>query len=186
MHALIIEDEPLIAMAIEEALRDCGYSSFAFATSVEQAVGAAKLQCPDLISADVELRPGSGIDAVAAICGGEPIPVIFVTGTADDVHLRRPGSIIVHKPFSNSDIMQAVGRARDHTLSDDGAYYRKRAEVERSLAARSPGNDVAAIHDELADQYEALANQPALRSDFRIKWSCPTSSRPPDRESSTG
>ena len=108
MHALIIEDEPLIAMSIEEALRDCGYSSFAFASSVEQAVEAAQQRCPDLISADVQLKPGCGIDAVAAICGGEPIPVIFVTGTAEDVDLRRPGSIIVHKPFKDCDIKRAV------------------------------------------------------------------------------
>lgn len=35
MHALIIEDEAIIAMAIEDALRDCGFTSFSFATTVE-------------------------------------------------------------------------------------------------------------------------------------------------------
>ena len=82
MHVLIIEDEPLIAMSIDDTLRDCGCASFDFATSVEQAVAAAKIRCPDLITADVQLSPGCGIDAVAAICGGAPIPVIFITSAA--------------------------------------------------------------------------------------------------------
>ena len=66
MHVLIIEDEPLIAMSIEDALRDCGCASFDFAANVAEAVAAAKMRCPDLITADVQLAPGCGIDAVAA------------------------------------------------------------------------------------------------------------------------
>jgi len=181
MHALIIEDELLIAMSIEDALRDCGYSSFAFATSVAQAVDAARFRCPMLISADVDLSPGCGIDAVAAICTREPIPVIFVTGTPGDVELRRPGSVIVHKPFKHSDIKRAVERlfpaaptGQDKTFSGDIEYYRKRAAAERLLAFESPGNEAAAIHEALADQYEALASDPRLRSEFRIKWSAST------------
>lgn len=41
MHALIIEDEPLIAMAIEDALRGCGFTSFQTAASSDEAVTAA-------------------------------------------------------------------------------------------------------------------------------------------------
>ena len=41
MHALIIEDESLIAMAIEEVLRGCGFSSFDFAVSAEEATTLA-------------------------------------------------------------------------------------------------------------------------------------------------
>lgn len=108
MHALIIEDEPLIAMAVEDALRECGYSSFAFASSVQKAVEAATLTCPDLISADVRLSPGCGIDAVLTICAHKKVPVIFVTGTAHGIVLRRPDSVIVHKPFKTSDIKRAV------------------------------------------------------------------------------
>jgi CheY-like chemotaxis protein len=118
MHALIIEDEALIAMSIEGALRACGYVSFSFAATVDQAIDAARERCPDLISADVRLSSGCGIDAVAAICGGGSIPVIFVTGTAGDVGRRRPGSIIVHKPFNDSDIKRAVDRITARLASD--------------------------------------------------------------------
>jgi CheY-like chemotaxis protein len=111
MHVLIIEDEPLIAMSIEDALRDCGCASFAFAGSLDAAVASAKRHAPDLITADVQLGPGCGIDAVAAICAVKAIPVIFITATAGDVDARRPGSIIVHKPFADSAIRGALGHA---------------------------------------------------------------------------
>ena len=117
MHALIIEDETLVAMAIEDALRDCGFTSFDFAISVEQAVAAAVRRCPDLITADVELRPGCGITAVQSICTEQPIPVLFITGSPAEVRVRMPGHALVEKPFNADHIMDA---ARLTLASRDG------------------------------------------------------------------
>jgi DNA-binding response OmpR family regulator len=111
MHALIIEDEPLIAMGIEDALRDSGYTSFDFATCVEGAVSAASRRCPDLITSDVMLKPGNGIDAVEAICGRVSIPVIFITSSPEQVQERLPAYSVVRKPFSHSDVTAAVHAA---------------------------------------------------------------------------
>jgi DNA-binding response OmpR family regulator len=108
MHALIIEDEPVIAMAIEDALRDCGYLTFDFAESTSTAIEAAQLHCPDLVTSDVELSPGCGIDAVAAICLNKVVPVIFITGTAKLVEQRLGDHVVVHKPFVSRHISHAV------------------------------------------------------------------------------
>src|SRR5688572_30104591 len=108
MHALIIEDESLIAMAIEDALRDCGFTSFDLAASAEAAVAAAARQCPDLITADVELRPGCGITAVQSICSGRPIPVLFITGSPGEVRIRMPGHTLIEKPFEADHIMEVI------------------------------------------------------------------------------
>jgi DNA-binding response OmpR family regulator len=113
MHALIIEDESLIAMAIEDALRGCGFTSFDIAMSAEEAVTAAGGRCPDLITADVELRPGCGITAVQSICSGRPIPVLFITGSPDEVRIRMPGHALIEKPFEESHIMEAIKIAMD-------------------------------------------------------------------------
>ena len=59
MHALIIEDEFLIAMAIEGALRDCGFDTFDIAHSMQTAIDAASRRCPDLITTDVQLIQGA-------------------------------------------------------------------------------------------------------------------------------
>jgi DNA-binding response OmpR family regulator len=108
MHALIIEDEALIGMAIQDALRDIGYASFDFAVSMDEAVEAAERRCPDIITADVQLAPGNGIDAVVSICSAKAIPVIFITATGHEVKARLPGKIVVGKPFSAEEIKGAV------------------------------------------------------------------------------
>ena len=108
MHALIIEDEPLIAMAIEDVLRDCGCSSFDFARSAAAALAAAGRRCPDLITADIRLAPGCGIDAVEAICADKLTPVVFVTGTPADLQARLPGRPFVQKPFDAPRLAAAV------------------------------------------------------------------------------
>ena len=108
MHALIIEDEALIGMAIQDALRESGCSSFDFAVSLDEALAAAERHCPDIVTADVQLAPGSGIDAVQSICLNKAIPVIFITATGHEVRERLPGNIVVAKPFSAEDIKAAV------------------------------------------------------------------------------
>ena len=50
--------------------------------------------------------------------------------------------------------------------SRDADYYRARAIEERGLAEAVDRADVAAIHLELAKQYDALADQESLRPVF--------------------
>jgi len=111
VHALIIEDEALISLAIEEALRDSGFTSFDIAASEQEAVSSAARKCPDLITADVELRPGCGITAVQSICSEQPIPVIFITGSPSEVMARMPRHPLIQKPFSADHVMAAIKTA---------------------------------------------------------------------------
>lgn len=111
MHALIIEDEPLIAMLIEDHLRARGYTSVAFAATEADAVTAAATRCPDLITADMRLPQGCGIAAVETICGGQPIPVIYITATAWEVRERLRDAVIVAKPFGSAQLDAAIAAA---------------------------------------------------------------------------
>ena len=54
--------------------------------------------------------------------------------------------------------------------SSDVEYYRQRAEAERQLARDSRRADVAAIHEELARQYEALVDRAELRPTLRLAF----------------
>ena len=108
MHALIIEDEPLIALLIEEHLRGLGFVTFDFAESQAEALAAATLCCPDLITADVRLPKGCGIAAVEAICGGRRIPVVFITATSWEVRARLRDAVIVEKPFAPAELELAL------------------------------------------------------------------------------
>ena len=108
MHALIIEDESIIAITNEEVLTSYGFTSFDIAWSEEEAVRVAALRRPALITADGQLRPGSGIDAVNVICSHGSIPVIFITATPTEVERRMPDHPLIVKPFSHEAIVSVV------------------------------------------------------------------------------
>jgi DNA-binding response OmpR family regulator len=111
MHALIIEDELLLAGLIEDVLRDGGIMTVDIADTYGGAVAAAAKQAPHLITADVNLAEGCGIDAVLAITSLIAPRVVFVTGSGDEVRRRLPEAAIVDKPFSAATLGLAVARA---------------------------------------------------------------------------
>lgn len=113
MHALIIEDEYLVSQLIEDWLRELGYSSFASAMDEDAAVAEAAKRCPDLITSDVQLSLGNGVDAIRRICEHQQgIPVVFITGVAAIVRERCPWAVIIQKPFGKSDLLAGVQEAR--------------------------------------------------------------------------
>lgn len=122
MHALIIEDESMVASVIEDTLRQCGFVTFDVAPSAHDAIVAAALRRPDIITSDVRLKSGSGIDTVETIAGGTSIPTVFVTGHPADVEQRLPNYRVVAKPFTPgaltaavaSAMLEASGHAQDH------------------------------------------------------------------------
>lgn len=111
MHALIIEDESLIAAEIEWVLLQSGFDSIAFAASERAAITEAAAQCPDLITCDVRLNPGSGLEAIESICSAKRISVIFVTGSKAEAEVRYPDHPILEKPFSYGDLRKEVALA---------------------------------------------------------------------------
>jgi CheY-like chemotaxis protein len=99
---LIIEDEPIIAMDIEELVSNCGHNVVGVATSEAEAVALAERHRPGLILADINLGDGGdGTSAVARIMQHHYAPVIFVTAyperllTGDAVE----PAFIITKPF---------------------------------------------------------------------------------------
>lgn len=78
--ALVIEDEPIIAMQLESLMQDRGHRVIGFAASQDEAVRIAANALPGLILADVDLGRGRrGPGAVARIVAKGRVPVIFVT-----------------------------------------------------------------------------------------------------------
>lgn len=109
-HALIIEDDAIIALEIEDRLRDLGYDSFDIAVSPAEALSCATARRPDLITADVRIVGGTGIDAIHAIVAslGE-VPFFYVTGNVD--MLREEGGVlVVEKPVQPRAFAAACAR----------------------------------------------------------------------------
>ena len=111
VHALVIEDQFVIATLIEDELRELGYTSIDIVDREQQAVEVAKLRCPDLITADDKLTDGSGVVAVQEICANQVIPVVFIVGDPDKLVPPVPFAAVVPKPFGGTKLRQAIGDA---------------------------------------------------------------------------
>ena len=111
MHAFIIEDDYLIAQSLQDMLERLGFTRFSFARSEDAAVQGSAEQQIDLITADVRLLPGDGVDAVEAICERRQIPVIFITGYADELKERAPNALVVQKPIKEDELDEALRHA---------------------------------------------------------------------------
>ena len=106
-HALIIEDEMLTGLAMQMALGEVGFDSFAFASTARQALDQAGLRRPDLVTADVGLLDGDGVEACDALQRAfGPLAVIYVTGQAERFG-DLSGLTVVAKPFTVADIATA-------------------------------------------------------------------------------
>lgn len=107
-HVLIIEDEPFIAMAIQDMLEEEGATSFAFAVTQTEAVEAAMMRRPELITSDVRLIEGTGPCAVARIHErlGE-VPVIFITATPRQCEPCDPPGVVLGKPVEQQALRKA-------------------------------------------------------------------------------
>jgi CheY-like chemotaxis protein len=99
---LIIEDEPIIAMDLEELVQNCGHRVVGVAASETEAIAIAKRTRPGLILADINLgQGGDGTNAVATILRSHYAPVIFVTAyperllTGDAIE----PAFVITKPF---------------------------------------------------------------------------------------
>lgn len=107
-HVLIIEDEPLVAMTIQDILACEGATSFEIVDTQDAAVSAAAAHEPSVITSDVKLLEGTGPCAVAEIHKRlGPIPVIFISGTPEECKPCNPPGSIVPKPFTAQAVITA-------------------------------------------------------------------------------
>jgi len=110
-HALIIEDEMLIALEVESLLYDFGFASCDIVDNAQDAVRSALAHRPDLMTADIRIVGGTGIEAVVAITDKlGPIPHVYVTGNADML-TGQTAAPVVDKPLTRRALADACQRA---------------------------------------------------------------------------
>ena len=111
---LVIEDEPLIAMDLQNIVASLGHSVSAVARTRSEAVTAAKQKRPGLVLADIRLADeSSGIDAVNEILGSMDAPVVFVTAYPERLLTgeRPEPAFLITKPFSADSIKAVISQA---------------------------------------------------------------------------
>ncbi|MDX2258410.1 MAG: response regulator [Hyphomicrobiaceae bacterium] len=111
---LIIEDEPLIAMDIEDIVRGLGHTPVGNARTHSEASKLAKEHSPGLILADIQLADGSsGIDAVNELLRTYDVPVIFITAYPERLLTgdRPEPTFLLTKPFQPAMLKALISQA---------------------------------------------------------------------------
>jgi len=112
-RVMVVEDEALVAAAIETCLNNLGHQLAASASTGEEAVRKALALDPDLILMDIRLKGRlDGIEAANRINQAVRIPVIYLTAHTDDETLLRarltePYGFIL-KPFDEKSLKAAI------------------------------------------------------------------------------
>jgi CheY-like chemotaxis protein len=107
---MIIEDEPLIAMDIEQMVESLGHKVTGIARTHREAITLFEQERPGMVLADIQLADGSsGIDAVNDILARVSVPVIFITAFPERLLTgeRPEPTFLVTKPF-NPDMVKAL------------------------------------------------------------------------------
>ena len=111
---MIIEDEPLIAMDIEQLVTELGHKVTGIARTHNEAVELFESSSPKMVLADIQLADGSsGIDAVNDILKTADIPVIFITAFPERLLTgdRPEPAFLITKPFNPEQVKALISQA---------------------------------------------------------------------------
>ena len=110
---MIVEDEGLVALAIQKSLERLGYIVTGSVADGEDAFRVAAETAPDLILMDIRLKGDlDGIEVAERIMESQRIPVVYLTAHSDEKTLERakltePFGYIV-KPFDEQSLFSTV------------------------------------------------------------------------------
>ena len=111
----VVDDEASVRKALGRLLRLADYEVLAFASG-EALLESLALRVPDCVLLDVHMPGLSGLQVQAQLRdSGVKLPVLFITATNDPEIERNAlasgGLRVLHKPFSGTDLLEAVAFA---------------------------------------------------------------------------
>jgi DNA-binding response OmpR family regulator len=110
-HALIIEGDPRISVALEARLLQSGFRSFEKVSTEDDAVAAAIRHAPDLIVVGDRLADGSSIAAARRIAEHREVTMLMVADRARHDAPAPPPDGSLAGPFALDAIDQAIAAA---------------------------------------------------------------------------
>ena len=107
-RVLIVEDEPIIAFALEDMLEELGYTVIATASDVDQSLRLIRESSPDAVILDVNLH-GVRSYPIADALDDLGAKFIFATGYGDVEHPQRHRSALtIIKPYTLDEVKAAI------------------------------------------------------------------------------
>lgn len=119
----VVDDEAPGRTALRRLLRLTDYDVAVFASG-EEFLASLEARVPDCVILDVHMPGLSGFDVLARLRSTRAdIPVIFITASDDPdldrLALEAGGRRLLRKPFSNDELLAAIGAALRGTSRDD-------------------------------------------------------------------
>ena len=111
---VIIEDEPLIAMDLQEVVQALGHRVVGVARTEREAIAAVMQTRPGLVLADIRLADGSsGIHAVNEILRTFSVPVIFITAFPQTLltGTKPEPTFLIRKPYNPEEVKAVISQA---------------------------------------------------------------------------
>jgi CheY-like chemotaxis protein len=112
---LVVDDEPLIAMALEAELEDAGYAVVTAANGRQGLERMAEAPRPDLVLTDMMMPVMGGAEMLMAMAADPDlsgIPVIVLSSLPEAaVRVRANGAAaILRKPYTAEEVLGAIAR----------------------------------------------------------------------------
>ena len=106
-NVLVLEDEPFIAMLLQDELEALGIHVIGPVNNLKSAIQIAETENLDGALLDLNIN-GAYATEVADRLRERGVPFIFVTGYARPAGLRYREVAVLHKPFSGLDLRAAL------------------------------------------------------------------------------
>jgi DNA-binding NarL/FixJ family response regulator len=141
----IVEDESIVAMALEASLKQMGYTVAGKALSGTEAIRGVGETGPDLILMDISLQGRmDGIETAAKITELYRIPVVYLTAHSDEKTLERAMQTQPHgyliKPFRQRELYSTIEIALyKNRLVQRGAAPPQAPLPQESIGRQEPG-----------------------------------------------
>jgi DNA-binding NarL/FixJ family response regulator len=114
-HALIVEDEVLIALGLKADLEALGFEVCGLAPNAKQAIALAMNDKPDIVVMDIYLNGArDGIEAARSLREIFGTPIVFITAYTDDdgimarIHRQVPNAPVLSKPLYGDRLASAI------------------------------------------------------------------------------
>ncbi len=109
LRVLIVEDEPMLALQLEDEILEAGHAVVGCAMTSREALDLAHDTHPDLIFMDVQLADGpTGIEAGRSLARDKYL-VVFLTGSAHELPDDMAGTAgVIDKPYTSVGLRAAL------------------------------------------------------------------------------
>lgn len=140
---LIVEDEPVVALDLQQEVEQLGCEVVGLAESADEALVAAELSRPDLALMDIRIVGSmDGIQTARLLRTAYQVPVIFLTSYSDEATISRAAKEMPYgyltKPFKSRELKASLNVAL-HKARADAIERAEREELSATMGSLIAG-----------------------------------------------